>query len=92
MIVVSGRVRTIDTAVSAGRVRCPVCDGPLRPWGHARARLVRRSPGSLPRWWRPRRTWCRACASTHVLLPAELLTRRRDSVEVIGAALVAHAR
>jgi hypothetical protein len=30
-------------------------------------------------------------AATHVLLPSELLPRRRDSVDVVGAALVAHA-
>lgn len=34
---------------------------------------------------------CGRCSSTHVLLPAELLPRRRDDVAVIGAALVAHA-
>jgi len=41
---------------------------------------------------RPRRSICRACAATHVLVPEDTLLRRRDGVEVIGAALVAKAQ
>jgi len=41
---------------------------------------------------RPRRSICRACAVTHVLVPEDTLVRRRDGVEVIGAALVAKAQ
>jgi len=41
---------------------------------------------------RPRRSICRACAVTHVLVPDDTLLRRRDGVEVIGAALVARAK
>jgi hypothetical protein len=40
---------------------------------------------------RPRRSQCRSCGSTHVLLPDRCLLRRCDSAEVIGGALVAHA-
>ena len=40
---------------------------------------------------RPRRARCRDCGVTHVLLPDGCLLRRRDSVEVIGSALVRHA-
>jgi hypothetical protein len=36
---------------------------------------------------RLRRVRCRACGGTHVLLPASLMARRRDTVEVIGDAL-----
>jgi hypothetical protein len=40
---------------------------------------------------RLRRSICRPCAATHVLVPQDTLLRRRDSVEVIGAALTAKA-
>ncbi len=41
---------------------------------------------------RLRRSICRPCAATHVLVPEDTLLRRRDSVEVIGAALTAKAQ
>jgi hypothetical protein len=89
VIVVSGRVRNDHGEAVAAGVDCPDCGGPLRPWGFARPRLIR-SFSSVSSW-RPRRAICGRCSSTHVLLPAELLPRRRDDVAVIGAALVAHA-
>jgi len=39
-----------------------------------------------------RRSICRACTTTHVLIPEDTLLRRRDGVEVIGAALTAKAK
>ena len=39
----------------------------------------------------PRRSRCRECGGTHVLLPAWCLLRRADAGEVIGAALEAAA-
>lgn len=77
----------VERALSAGLVACPVCDGVLRPWGWARRRPLRRRGRS--EILRPRRARCRSCAGTHVLLPVEMLVRRRDSVDVIGAALLA---
>lgn len=89
MIVYSAKLADLPAVLGAGRVRCG-CGGWLRPWGHARGRLVR--DGWRPaRWWRPARARCRACGATHVLLPAVLAPRRRDSVEVIGSALSALA-
>jgi hypothetical protein len=41
---------------------------------------------------RPRRAYCRACETTHVLLPAFSVPRRRDGAEVIGLALLAKAQ
>ncbi|MGH9117523.1 MAG: helix-turn-helix domain-containing protein, partial [Acidimicrobiales bacterium] len=38
---------------------------------------------------RPRRSRCRVCRATHVLTPTSTLARRRDAIEVIGAALIA---
>lgn len=40
---------------------------------------------------RLRRSICRACGATHVLVPEDMLLRRRDAVEVVGAALIAKA-
>jgi hypothetical protein len=91
VILYSGKVGDLGADVAAGVVRCPSCGGRLRAWGHARGRIVRSLPGLPPRWWRPRRARCRSCAATHVLLPAALLPRRCDGVEVVGAALGAYA-
>ena len=87
---VSERVADPEAALKAGRVPCPDCAGPLRPWGHAERRFVREL-GTSGRWWRPRRAWCATCSVTHVLLPASLVARRRDSAQVIGTALLAMA-
>src|SRR5450755_5040367 len=58
----------VEADLAAGRLGCPGCAGRLAAWGHARERAVRMLDGvwSL----RPRRAYCRACETTHVLLPA----------------------
>ncbi|MDQ6804971.1 MAG: DUF6431 domain-containing protein [Actinomycetota bacterium] len=85
---------TVDPAVveadlAAGRLSCPGCGGRLAGWGYAREREVRMLDGveSL----RPRRACCQQCETTHVLLPAWSVPRRRDGAEVIGSALLAKA-
>jgi hypothetical protein len=86
-------VGTDEAAVEAdligGRILCPDCGRGLRPWGHGVEREVRLIGRSERR--RLRRSICKPCATTHVLLPDDSLLRRRDGVEVIGAALVAKA-
>lgn len=82
---------TVDPAVVeadlvAGRLCCPGCGAQLAAWGYAREREVRMLDGV--RSLRPRRAYCRACETTHVLLPAFSVPRRRDGAEVIGAALL----
>jgi hypothetical protein len=87
------RVRDLERAevdLAAGVLECPGCGGRLRPWSWAPMRRVRRLDGSVVPV-RPRRTRCAACRGTHVLLPSWCLPRRADTVEVVGAALVAHA-
>lgn len=79
----------VDRQLRAGRLICRDCGGELRPWGWAAQRLVRHR-GRSERL-RPRRSRCRGCAATHVLLPVSCLLRRLDAVEVIGAALLAKA-
>jgi len=79
----------VERRLLAGEISCPGCRGVLAGWGHARSRVVRGPTGDLR--LTPRRARCRSCRSTHVLLPRELLCRRADTVDVIGAAIVAHA-
>ena len=75
----------VEADLAAGRLRCPRCHGPLGPWSWAREREVRRL-GARQRI-RPRRSRCRDCRATHVLVPVSTLARRRDASAVIGAAL-----
>ena len=75
----------VERGLRAGRLACPTCRGVLRPWGHARPRVLRGRAELLR--LRPRRSRCRSCAGTHVLLAESMLLRRADAVEVVGAAL-----
>jgi transposase-like protein len=77
--------------LAAGLLACPHCGGRLRPWAHAATRHVRQLDGSTQPV-RPRRVRCAACRATQVLLPGNLLPRRADAAEVVGAALLAKAR
>ncbi len=79
----------VERVLAAGGLACPSCAGQLRPWGHARVRVVRHRDGQERR--RPRRSRCGQCALTHVLLAEDCLLRRRDAVALIGAALTAKA-
>ena len=74
----------------AAVLSCAGCGGSLKPRGNARPRSIRQGRGGR-REVRPRRVRCRACRVTHVLLPASCLPRRADTVEVVGAALLAKA-
>lgn len=84
MLMVCAVEAEVEADLLDGRLQCPGCEGRLGPWGHARMRLVRGLG-----WLRPRRSKCRACGRTHVLLADACLLRRRDAVAVIGAALLA---
>ena len=75
----------VERGLRAGRLACPTCRGVLRPWGHGRPRVLRFRAELLR--LRPRRSRCRSCAGTHVLLAESMLLRRADAVEVVGAAL-----
>lgn len=90
MIVVASPEQA-EALLDAGKLGCPGCAGALRPHGYGRIRRVR-SLGEAPVTVRPRRARCFSCAATHVLLPAGLVLRRADTVEVIGTALAAKAR
>ena len=81
---------SVEKDLVGGRLTCPDCGSALRPFGYSIERELRLLDRSEQR--RLRRSICRACGVTHVLIPADMLIRRRDGVEVIGAALTAKAR
>ena len=83
---VEADAESVESRLVAGQIACPACGGELRPWGHARRRTLRDHGRSVD--MRPRRSRCRNCLVTHVLLPVLALLRRVDLAAVIGAALV----
>ena len=91
MLTVSHDLVSVELDLTAGRVACPWCGGRLRPWGWARARVIREGLGTdwVSRQCRPRRARCVACRGTHVLLEVRLAARRADTAEVIAAAVEA---
>lgn len=82
---------TITAArLAAGDLCCPHtgCGGTLGPWGHARTRLLRLGRARTEAHT-PRRARCRTCGRTQVLASARSYPRRADTVEAVGAALLA---
>jgi hypothetical protein len=75
---------SVEALVAAGNRSCPACGGSLRPWGRARWRVVRDLGGQWGH--RPARVRCTACRVTQVVLPPDVLVRRRDAVAVVGRA------
>jgi Domain of unknown function (DUF6431) len=81
----------VEQRLADGLLRCPDCSGPLSRWGFVAQRFVRDATGDVE-GIRLRRAVCPltgggGCGRTHVLLPAFLLGRRLDVVEVIWSAL-----
>ncbi len=89
MLIVADDTDRTERELAAGELTCPDCRGQLRPWGHARPRWLRTRDGR--RHLRVRRSRCRDCGRTHVLVPGVMLPRRADAVEVVGEALAASA-
>jgi hypothetical protein len=86
----------VERQLGGGDLACPSCGGVLAGWGNGVARRVRLAGGPDGEPDRhvvlvPRRSRCRGCGRTHVLLPAWCLARRADAVGVIGRALEAKA-
>jgi hypothetical protein len=86
----------VERQLGGGELACPSCEGVLGRWGYGAERRVRL--GGEPGGERdghvvlvPRRSRCRECGATHVLLPAWCLARRADAAGVIGLALEAKA-
>jgi len=83
---VRGPAGSVEKRLRAGRLRGPCCGGALAPWGWARRRVVAMFSG--PQEFCPRRGRCRRCGRTHVLLPADLWSRRRYGAAVIMGVLL----
>ena len=90
MLTVNGDRGVVERQLAGGELACPSCGGVLGGWGYVAERPVRILDGADVRV-RPRRSRCRGCGGTHVLLPVWCLSRRADAGAVIGAALVAAA-
>ncbi|MHB8440274.1 MAG: hypothetical protein ACYDD4_14110 [Acidimicrobiales bacterium] len=89
VVIVDADEDKVEADLLAGLLTCPDCVGELAPWGRSVLRELRRLVGEV--WIRPRRSMCRSCKKSHVLLPDSTLLRRRDGVEVIGKALLMRA-
>ena len=84
MTIVLRSNESLKDLVTGGNGGCENCGGGLRRWGHARWRMVRGFDGEDR--YRPPRVRCKGCGVTHVVLPDEVLLRRRDAAVVIGRA------
>ena len=89
MLIVVTDPTHVERELLAGRLSCPHCDSELRPWGHARRRVLRTATHNEEH--HPRRARCSKCQVTSVLLPDVCLVRRVDEVAVIGRALLEKA-
>jgi transposase-like protein len=88
VVIVLDPVRA-EADLAASSISCPSCSsGRLRPWGYARARVLRGSRQTR-RAVCPRRARCAACRATHVLVPADVAPRHADTLEVVVTALLA---
>ena len=90
MLTVNGDRDEVERQLAGGELACSSCGGVLGGWGNGRLRRVRVAEGPDEEMV-PRRSRCRQCGATHVLLPALCLLRRADAAAVIGAALEAGA-
>lgn len=89
MLTVEDSAGSVERRLAAGELACP-CGGVLAPWGFGRERVVL-GAALVARTLRPRRSRCRSCRVTHVLLTVFGLARRAYSAELIGAALAGAA-
>jgi Domain of unknown function (DUF6431) len=91
LLTVGNNTAGVEELLGNGLLSCPGCGGRLGGHGHAVRRRVF-TAGRIPVAFQPRRSRCSACGSTHVLLPAWLLSRRCDCTAVIGEMLARAAR
>jgi len=95
VLTVNGDRDAVETQLAGGELECPLCSGLLTGWGTAVPRRVRQLAGDdgqvRGEVVTPRRSRCRGCGATHVLLPVQCLLRRADAAAVIGTALEKNA-
>ena len=70
---------SVETRLVGGEIACADCGGELRPWDYARRRTL--CDHGKPVSVRPRRSRCRSCMVTHVLLPAPAASLRVSGPE-----------
>jgi hypothetical protein len=85
---VRGDQAGVERRLCQGLLLCR-CSGVLGPWGWARDRAIRTPAGTVA--VKPRRSRCRACGATHVLLPAWLFARRAFAGALMWACVLARA-
>ena len=91
-VIVARTTTVAEQLLTQGELRCPRCrTGQLVAWGYGRQRTVRDLDGTTVTA-RPRRTRCRSCSATHIVLPAALQPRHADTTAVIGTALLHKAK
>lgn len=84
MVTVEVDPARVESRLISGEISCPSCvSGVLGGWGHARLRRIVGTAVPV----RPRRSRCRGCRATHVLLPVVLLLRRAYLADLIFSAL-----
>jgi hypothetical protein len=79
-----------DQSLASGALKCPHvgCRGQLGPWGWARRRTVRVTPGAGEHYT-PRRGRCRGCGRTQVLASTRTFPHHPDTATTVGTALLA---
>jgi hypothetical protein len=95
LVSIAGPFGECREALRNGRVRCPVCGGPLSPRGFAPPLGKIRGaddPAGLGPGGERIRSWCATCGKGHTLLPAPLAAHRADTAAVLGRAVSAHVR
>ena len=88
MQTVRGDQASVERRLCQGLLQCP-CSGVLGPWGWTRERVIRTPAGAVA--VKPRRSRCRSCGATHVLLPAWLFVRRAFAGALMWACVLARA-
>lgn len=87
-MIVACTTEQAEHLLATGDLRCPACrGGQLSAWGYGRRRTVRDLDDATITV-QPRRTRCRSCLSTHIVMPAALQPRHADTTAVIGTALL----
>src|SRR5260370_18845064 len=84
VLTVNGDRDVVERQLAGGELACPSCGGVLGGWGNGRLRPVRVAEGPDAEVV-PRRSRCRQCRGTHVLLPAWCLLRRGGGARGVAA-------
>ena len=88
MLMVGTDPEVVESDLVGGLLACPSCQGVLGPWAHGRWRALRRRGGKEDSV-RPRRSICRGCRKTHLLLGNDAydgaIANLRDKEKEFGA-------